>query len=67
MNDNNIINKSKQILISVFGENVADMYFNYYQDKSETDILQSVNELLTEAMGPEAANKRMKIFFNKKI
>lgn len=48
------------IISDHFGQEIAKMYENYYAKKEFPEMIESVKELLSEAIGEKAADKKIK-------
>lgn len=54
-----LLNESIKIIEENFGKYTADIYKNFYSDKSTEEIYISIQELLTEAIGPANTEKQL--------
>lgn len=54
-----VIDKACEIISSNLGEMTANYYREFYQDKNSTIILDSLNELLIDLVGPKNAKKKI--------
>lgn len=60
----------EQVIVIVknnFGDYTAKLYTSSFSNKTEEEILDFMNKLLTEFVGPENAAKQLKIICEKKI
>ncbi|MBU0660622.1 hypothetical protein KKG22_00400 [Patescibacteria group bacterium] len=61
-NTRNIRSKAVDIITIYFGEDMAKIYNNFYEDKPAEIIGESVVELLTEYLGETVAKKQLHKF-----
>ena len=52
-------NKAVKLIETHFGSASAKMYENFYQDKDDKTILESVTELLSELVGTAKAEEQL--------
>ncbi len=60
MSKDKIIQKSFEIISRNLGPVTAGYYKKFYLEKEESEILASMQELLSEVLGPKNAKKQMK-------
>lgn len=53
-----IKNAAIEIILELFGPDTARQYRTFYEDKTDTIVLTSLDELLHEVVGPQEAQAR---------
>lgn len=65
MDKNETINTACRLIADNLGEYTANMYRDFYENKDEALIKNSVKELLVELIGQQSAEKQISQYFNK--
>ena len=58
-NTKQLIDEACLIISNNLGQEIAGKYKKYYDNKNEKTILMSINQLLTELVGAENAQKQL--------
>jgi hypothetical protein len=55
-----LVEKAVSLIEGAMGSQTANLYRNFYADKTTDVVLESVRELLVESLGEDYARKKMK-------
>jgi hypothetical protein len=61
MADKILIDQARKILSLHLGDKAAEMYAKFYQDKTDNTVIASVEELMTELIGPKRASFELEV------